>query len=327
MIFWLSLQQQQFDELNINREKRVIIDKMKYYILSVIVLLSCMTSEIVQAQELNATLVINSDKISGSNKQVFNTLQSALIEFINNKKWTTATFSQNERIDCNFTIIVNTMENNMFSCEIQVQARRPVYNSSYSTTIFSFRDTEFDFEYAEFEPLEYTENVLNSNLTATIIYYIYLILGFDFDSFALNGGQPYFQQAQQIVTLAQSQPSWNGWTAFSNRRNRHALITALTENQGDGFHTLWYNYHRKGLDEMAANADRGRTNIISSLPTMKELRSARPNSVLIQLFNECKLDEAVSIYSKATTQEKQEGYKLFTDLFPSSLSRYESLKN
>ena len=153
--------------------------------------------------------------------------------------------------------------------------------------------------------MEYTENMLNSNLTATVIYYIYMILGFDFDSFSPNGGQQFFQQAQQIVTLAQSEPSWNGWTAFANRRNRHALATALTENQGESFHTMWYNYHRKGLDEMAANADRGRTNLISSLSGLKELKNARPTSVLLQLFSYCKLDEAVSVYSKATMQEKQ----------------------
>jgi hypothetical protein len=282
---------------------------------------------IVRSQELNAILTINSDKVQGTNKQIFNTLENALSEFINTKKWTTATFSPNERIDCNFTIIVNSLENNLFNGEIQVQARRPVYNSTYTTTIFNFRDTEFNFEYTEFEPLEYNENTLNSNLTAVIIYYIYMILGFDFDSFSPNGGQSFFQQAQQIVTLAQSEPSWNGWTAFANRKNRHALATALTENQGESFHTMWYNYHRKGLDEMAANADRGRTNLIASLSALKELKNARPASALLQLFSDCKLDEAVAVYSKATMQEKQEGHKMFSELFPTASSRYESLKN
>ena len=277
--------------------------------------------------ELNAVITINSDKVQGTDKQIFTTLQRALTEFVNTKKWTTASFMQNERIDCTFTMIVNSLEGNVFDCEIQVQSNRPVYNSNFTTPTFNFRDTEFTFNYTEFEPLEYTENVLNSNLTATIIFYIYIILGFDFNSFGLNGGQPYFQQAQQIVTMAQSQPSWNGWTAFSKNRNRHALATALTENQGSVFHTLWYEFHRKGLDEMAANADRGRANIIASLPRLKELKDARPNSILLQIFSECKLDEVVSIYSKATTQEKQEGFKLFSNLFPSASTRYESLKN
>lgn len=297
---------------------------MKFF-LEIGVFLFCLSVS-VQGQELNATLTINSDKIQGTDKQVFNTLQKALTDFVNTKKWTTASFAPNERIECTFAIVVNTLEGNRFNAEIQVSARRPVFNSIYQTTIFNFRDTEFDFEYTEFEPLEYTENMLNSNLTATIIYYIYLILGFDFASFASNGGQPYFQQAQQIVTLAQSQPSWNGWTAFANRRNRHAMATALTENQGNTFHTLWYTYHRKGLDEMAANPDRGRANLISALPALKELKTQRPNSILIQFFSDCKLDETISVYSKATTQEKQEAYKLFSDLFPTATSRFESLK-
>ena len=280
-----------------------------------------------QVSELNAKLSINSSKIQGTNKEVFNTLQRALNEFINNKKWTNAKFSPNERIDCAFTMIVNTLEDNRFSCELQVQARRPVYNSSYTTTIFNFRDTQLDFQYTEMEPLEYSETTLQSNLTATIVFYIYVILGIDFDGFSPKGGSVFFQQAQQILTLAQSESSWNGWKAFENDRNRHALITALTENQSEGYRQFWYDYHRKGLDEMAANADRGRTNILEALPALTALKSARPNSILLQVFSDTKLDELVAIYSKATTQEKQTGYKTLSNLYPGQTNRLGSLKN
>lgn len=280
-----------------------------------------------QVSELNAKLSINSSKIQGTNKEVFNTLQRALNEFINNKKWTNAKFSPNERIDCAFTMIVNTLEDNRFSCELQVQARRPVYYSSYTTTIFNFRDTQLDFQYTEMEPLEYSETTLQSNLTATIVFYIYVILGIDFDGFSPKGGSVFFQQAQQILTLAQSEPSWNGWKAFENDRNRHALITALTENQSEGYRQFWYDYHRKGLDEMAANADRGRTNILEALPALTALKSARPNSILLQVFSDTKLDELVAIYSKATTQEKQTGYKTLSNLYPGQTNRLESLRN
>ena len=280
-----------------------------------------------QVSELNAKLSINSSKIQGTNKEVFNTLQRALNEFINNKKWTNAKFSPNERIDCAFTMIVNTLEDNRFSCELQVQARRPVYNSSYTTTIFNFRDTQLDFQYTEMEPLEYSETTLQSNLTATIVFYIYVILGIDFDGFSPKGGSVFFQQAQQILTLAQSEPSWNGWKAFENDRNRHALITALTENQSEGYRQFWYDYHRKGLDEMAANADRGRTKILEALPALTALKSARPNSILLQVFSDTKLDELVAIYSKATTQEKQTGYKTLSNLYPGQTNRLESLRN
>ena len=280
-----------------------------------------------QVSELNAKLSINSSKIQGTNKEVFNTLQRALNEFINNKKWTNAKFSPNERIDCAFTMIVNTLEDNRFSCELQVQARRPVYNSSYTTTIFNFRDTQLDFQYTEMEPLEYSETTLQSNLTATIVFYIYVILGIDFDGFSPKGGSVFFQQAQQILTLAQSESSWNGWKAFENDRNRHALITALTENQSEGYRQFWYDYHRKGLDEMAANADRGRTNILDALPALTADKIARPTSILLQVFSDTKLDELVAIYSKATTQEKQTGYKTLSNLYPGQTNRLESLRN
>ncbi len=280
-----------------------------------------------RANEFNAQVKINSDKIQGTNKQVFTTLQNALIEFINNKKWTDATFSINERIDCTFNIIINEMPSeSSFKAELQVQASRPVYNSSYITNLLNFRDTQLDFDYTEFEPLEYTENTLNSNLTATIIFYLYTILGLDFDSFSPKGGSAFFQQAQQIVTLAQAQTSWNGWKAFDSDRNRHAIVTALTENVAEDYRDMWYTYHLKGLDEMAANADRGRTTILSLLPVLEELKKTRPNSVLLQMFADSKLDEVVAIYSKATTTEKQEGYKLLSNLYPAMTTRMESLK-
>ena len=285
-----------------------------------------MFSWAVQAQELNARVTINSDKIQGSNKDVFTTLQKALTEFINNKKWTDATFAVNERIDCSFTIVMSEASDNSFKGEIQVQARRPVYNSTYTTTLLNFRDKQLDFEYTQFEPLEYTENVVNSNLIATIVFYIYTILGLDFDSFSPQGGTAFYQQAQQIVTLAQAQGTWTGWKAFDSNQNRHAISTALTDNTSGIFRDMWYTYHRKGLDEMAANPDRGRTTIVSALPALEQVRSARPTSVLLQIFSDAKLDEVVSIYSKATTQEKQEGLKILSNIYPTETTRLEPLK-
>lgn len=279
-----------------------------------------------KAQELNAQVKVDRQKIQGT-MTTFETLQKDLNEFINNRKWTDATFAVNERIDCTFNIIINEMpSDNNFKAEIQIQARRPVYNSSYTTSILNFRDTQLDFEYTEYQPFEYNENSLNSNLTATLVFYIYTILGFDFDSFSPKGGTPFFQQAQQIVNIAQAQASWNGWKAFDSDRNRHAIATAVTDNTSDAFREMWYNYHRKALDEMAANADRGRTTIISLLPVLEEIKKTRPTSVLLQIFADAKLDEVVSIYSKATTTEKQEGYKLLSNLYPAMTTRLEALK-
>lgn len=279
-----------------------------------------------KAQELNAQVKINRDKIQGT-LTVFETLEKALTEFINNRKWTDATFAVNERIDCTFNIIINEMpSDNSFKSEIQIQARRPVYNSTYTTTLLNFRDTQLDFDYTEYEPLEFTENTLNSNLIGTLVFYIYTIIGLDFDSFSPKGGTAFYQRAQRIVNLAQAQASWNGWKAFDSDRNRHAVATALTDNISDAFRDMWYNYHRKGLDEMAANADRGRTTIIELLPTLEEIKKTRPTSVLFQMFADAKLDEVVAIYSKATTTEKQEGYKMLSNLYPAMTTRLEALK-
>lgn len=297
------------------------MNKLKGFLLGLALSCSCAG----MAQELNARITVNGDKIANANKSVFTTLQNALTEFVNNRKWTDATFAVNERIDCSMTIIVNEMEESSFKGEIQVQARRPVYNSSYTTTLLNFRDQQFDFEYMEGEPLEYQENMLTGNLTATVVFYIYIILGLDFDSFSPLGGTAYIQQAQQIVSLAQSQ-SWSGWKAFDSNRNRHAVATALQDNASEAFRNLWYTYHRKGLDEMAANADRGRTTIIEALPALQEVKKARPTSVLLQMFSDAKLDEIVLIYSKATTQEKQSGYKLLQEIYPTETTRLEALQ-
>ena len=277
--------------------------------------------------ELNAKVTVNSDNVQSTNKQVFTTLQTALTEFLNNRKWTDATFAINERINCSFTLIINEMvSDNSFKGELQIQSNRPVFNSSYTTTLLNFRDKEVEFDYVEFEPLQFVDNTLDNNLVAILVFYVNIILGLDFDSFALDGGSAYFQQAQQIVSLAQSQASWTGWKAFDSNQNRHAVVTALTENQGEDFRQMWYTYHLKGLDEMAANPDRGRTTIIESLAGLQKLKSARPVSVLLQMFSDAKLDEVVSIYSKATTQEKQEGYKMLSELFPTAGTRLEALK-
>lgn len=297
------------------------MNKLKGFLLGLALSCSCAG----MAQELNARITVNGDKIANANKSVFTTLQNALTEFINNRKWTDATFAVNERIDCSMTIIVNEMEESNFKGEIQVQARRPVYNSSYTTTLLNFRDQQFDFEYMEGEPLEYQENMLTGNLTATVVFYIYIILGLDFDSFSPLGGTAYIQQAQQIVSLAQSQ-SWSGWKAFDSNRNRHAVATALQDNASEAFRNLWYTYHRKGLDEMAANPDRGRTTIIEALPALQEVKKARPTSVLLQMFSDAKLDEIVLIYSKATTQEKQSGYKLLQEIYPTETTKLEALQ-
>lgn len=279
-----------------------------------------------RAQELNARVTVNADKITSTNKQMFTTLENSLNEFLNTMKWSKATFSNNERVECTFNLIINQQSDETnFSSELQVTARRPVYNASYVTNTLNFRDKQLDFTYIEHTPIEFVENRLESNLVATLAFYSYVILGLDFDSFSPQGGNAYLRAAQQIANDVQSY-NWTGWTPFERNNNRHDLITALTDEGLKNYRSFWYTYHRKGLDEMVANADRGRSTILAALPVLKEIQEARPGTILLQLFADSKLDEVVNIYSKANTQEKKDGYELLNNLYPTLSDRLAPLK-
>ncbi|MDR2627846.1 MAG: DUF4835 family protein [Dysgonamonadaceae bacterium] len=287
----------------------------------------CLAAQTAASQELNAKVTVNSDKITGTNKQVFKTLENLLAEFLNTQKWTAATFATTERIDCTFNVIINQQSDETnFNAELQITARRPVYNSTYTTNLFNYRDPQWDFSYIEGSPIEYRENRLENNLVAVLSFYAYVILGFDFDSFAPLGGSACFRAALQIATEAQSQISWTGWTPFEKPNSRHGIISALTDEGLNIYRNFWYTYHRRGLDEMSANPDRGRTTIINALPALKEAREARPGTILLQLFSDCKIDELTGIYSKATAQEKAGGYELLTALFPTMSNRLDAIK-
>jgi hypothetical protein len=278
-----------------------------------------------QAQELNAKLTVNSSKIAGSDKTVFTTLQTALEQLVNGTKWTEATFSSIEKIDCTFSIIINSMSDNSFSGEIQVTASRPVYNASYITPTFNYRDQDFTFTYTEGETLEYTPNSISSNLIAVISYYSYVIIGLDYDSLAPNGGSPYFLTAMQIVNGAQSLGT-KGWAAFENDRNRHALALALTEESMKPFHELWYQYHRLGLDDMTSNVSRGKSQIASAIETLPKLKDVRTGNANVLFFGDTKLDEIVQIFGQSSSEEKQQLYKILNDLYPTKSSILEKLK-
>ncbi len=278
-------------------------------------------------QELNARVTVNSDRIQGTNKGIFTSLQTALNDFINNQKWSSTSFSINEKIDCTFALTIITQpSDNFFTAELLVQARRPVYNSSYTTNILNFRDTELDFEYMENAPIEYVHNTINNNLIATIVFYANLILGVDFDSFSPKGGSVFFREAQSIAMQAQGYSGWTGWTAFDKPNNRHGIITAFTDESLGSYRDLWYTYHRKGLDEMAANADRGRTTILEALPVLAELKKSRTSGILLQMFADSKLDEIVAMASKGTPEEKKSLYDLLMRVYPAMSSRLDPLK-
>lgn len=281
-----------------------------------------------QAQELNATVIVNSDKISGSNKQVFNSMQKDMQEFLNLHRWTDMQFQPAERIDCNFVITISSVtDEKTFKGDLQIQARRTVYNATYYTTLFNFKDNDFTFDYIEHSPVEFVEGSFTSNMTAVLAYYAYIVIGLDCDSYEKMGGTPYFNKAEAIVNLAQSQ-SVTGWKAFENDRNRYALINNLLDNNLVKFRETYYEYHRLGLDEMANSASKGSAKIAESLQNLREVNRARPSCVALMSFLEAKRDEIVNIYSKAPSKEKTDVYNLLMDIDPSQSAKYEPiLKN
>lgn len=281
------------------------------------------------AQEINCTVSVNSEQIEGSNKQVFETLKQTVEEYINQNKWTNLTFAEQEKIECSMLIIVNKVEDNMFTCEMQLQSRRPVYNTTYSTPLINFRDNQFNFTYQEFERLEWQQNTFTTNLTAMLAYYCYLILGIDTDSYQRLGGTPFFQACEDIVSTCQSasmdSKEQKGWLAFDSNRNRYALINNLMDEAFKPYRNFFYEYHRLCLDEMNTNVTNARARIAKGLPVLKDANRARPATYVINTFLDAKADELVSIFSKGTADEKKQVYDLLMDIDPTRQNIYENI--
>lgn len=295
--------------------------QIKKTIIWVAFLLICIGAK---AQELSATISINSSKIQG-NPQVFKTLEDQLRTFINERKWTNVEFLVNERIDCSFTIIINEMASNTFTGELQIQSRRPVYNATYTTTLINFRDPSFVFDYVEYQPLEFDANNIQSNLVANIAFYVYMVLGMDFDSMSPFGGTPYFRQMQTIANNVQPN-NWSGWETFGSDKSKYAIAGAFNTPAFEPYRQMWYDYHRTGLDDMAANADRGKVKVLQSVSVISSLHSQRPNLVLVTLFGDAKLEELVNVYSEATEQEKKQAYESLRNVYPTRTAELDKLR-
>lgn len=296
---------------------------MKKYILLLLLILyyshTC-------AQELNMKISINASKLGEVNQSVFTSLEEALNQFVNGHKWTDATFGSGELIDCSILITLDELtDQNLYKATLQITSSRPVYNSSYTTPLFNFRDSEFEFSYIQGENLQFNENNISSNLTAVIAYYVYIILGLDFDSFALGEGKPYFEKAFTIANNAQSLNTL-GWAVFGSDKNRYALGLALTEESSSDFHTMWYDYHRKGLDDMVANSARGRTAIERTVPLLQNIYKARPSSAIISFYGDTKLEELMNIYSTASVEDKKEASKILESMFPTKRYVLQKIK-
>jgi hypothetical protein len=283
----------------------------------------------INAQELKCSVSINSDQIEGSNKQVYETLKTAIEEYINQNRWTNMTFAEHEKIECSMLIVVKKAENNLYTCEMTLQSRRPVYGTTYTTPLLNFKDNSFNFTYEEFERIEYQQNQFTTNLTAMLAYYCYLILGHDSDSYQRMGGTPFFQQCEEIVNTCQSASmdatEQKGWLAFDSNRNRYALINNLLDEAFKKYRNYYYEYHRLGMDEMVNNVTNGRARIAEGLPVIKEAYRARPATYVINTFLDAKADELVDIFSKGTDKETKAVYELLMDIDPTRQNTYEKL--
>lgn len=291
--------------------------------------LLCCSPSTISAQELQAKITINHAQISGTEKGVFDNLQQTLLQFVNNRQWTHLQFQKNERIICNFNITVTKYDRdqNLFTCKALIQANRPVFNSAYTSTLYNNVDDNFTFRFAEYDQLEFNEQQIDNQLTALFAYYAYLIIGIDLDSFAPKGGEDILQRCMNLTNNAQNL-DYPGWKAFSDDRNRYAIISDYLDGALEPFRLLQYDYYRKGLDEMANNAERGRTEITAALETgLKKAKENRPLSLLPQIWTDFKKDELANIYrGKGTQKEKESIYELLFSINPSQNKYWDQVK-
>lgn len=283
----------------------------------------------VAAQELNARITINHSQIQGTDNAVFDELQQTLTQFVNDRQWTALQFQKNERIPCSFNITVTKYDKstNMFTCKAVIQATRTAYNSSYNTTIYSNQDNDFNFEYAQFDQLNFNEEAVDNQLTALIAYYAFLMIGINLDTFAPMGGEDVLQRCMNLANNCQNL-NFPGWKAFDNDRNRFAIINDYLDGAMKPFRQLQYDYYRNGLDEMATNADRGRTNISTAIEeNLKKCHEDRPMSLLPQIWTDYKRDELANIYKgKGTQKEKEQVYEILFGINASQNNAWQKIK-
>ncbi len=280
-------------------------------------------------QELRCNIQLITTKIPGTNKQVFQTLQGAITEFMNNTAWTNYKFSNNERIECNLLFNLTEVKgSDEYLGTLQVQARRPVFNSSYNTVIFNYVDNDLDFRYVEFQPLEFSETSYLSGLTSILAYYAYIILGINFDSFGLQSGTEMFQQAEKIVNNAQNaaEKGWRG-AESSNRRNRYWLVDNILNTDFQPVREFVYQYHRLGLDQMYDKIFDARNNIMESLELLQEVNRNRPDPFMhfLQVVLDAKSDEFVNVFREATDEEKRRVLNVLNQVDPTRKEKYSEM--
>ena len=302
-----------------------LLRPFRYFLL--IVLLS--GTDLIYSQELNCNVQVSAQKIQGSNRQVFESMQRDIYEFMNNMVWTNHVYSYAERIDCNILItLTDQFSADEFRGTIQIQLKRPIFNTTYNSTMLNFMDNNFQFRYVEFQPLEFDPNSYRSSLVSVLAYYAYMILGFDYDSFSTLGGTEFFQVAEKIVTNAQnaSEPGWKPYDGSRNR-NRYWLVKNVLDKEYEGVRRFIHEYNINGLDRMESRAAEARTSIAESLRLLQEVYRAKPDPYmyLVQVILESKTDELVSIFSEAFPEEKSRVIQILVEIDPGNRTKYEKI--
>ena len=283
------------------------------------------------AQELKANITVVSSQVSNNtNQNVFRTLQTALNNFINNRKWTSDNYQPNEKIECNFLFnLQSTGDLNVYNASLTIQAARPVFNTSYVSPIINFKDENIIFKYVEFQVMEFNENrvsgsdALTSNLTAIIAYYVNMILAFDYDSFSLRGGDPYFQKAQNIVNNAPDGRGISGWKAFDGSRNRYWLVENMLNSRYTIMHDVYYNYYRLGMDKLYEDENGARVEMLNVLNLLNNFSTDNPNKMISQFFFQGKSTELIKIFSKAPQQDKARASELLQKMDITNAGKYK----
>jgi hypothetical protein len=276
-------------------------------------------------QELQCMVSVVTGQIQTSDKKIFETLQKDLYEFVNNRHWTNDQYLQHERIDCSIMInITNRVSTDEFDATIQIQSRRPVYSTSYNSPLFNFIDKDFSFRYVEFQPMEFDEKQNRSNLTSVVAYYVYVILGLDYDSYSPRGGNEYFVKAQTIVNNAQNAAE-KGWKAFEGTQNRYWLVEELLSPQFTPLRECMYDYHRKGFDVMSEKLIPARSEVLNALRKLRKVNQDKPLSFSLAVFFLAKSDEIINLFSQATPDEKAQLINLLAEIDPANSNKYERI--
>lgn len=299
------------------------------YLKNTCLILLFMLPATLSAQELNCNVQVSAQKIQGSNRQVFENMQRDIYEFMNNTVWTNTVFSYSERIECNFLITINDqISADEFSGTIQIQLKRPVFNTTYNSTMLNFIDNSFRFRYVEFQPLEFDPTTHRSSLVSVLAYYAYLVLGFDFDSFSLMGGTEYFQMAEKIVTNAQNAPE-TGWKPYdgSRNRNRYWLVKNILDKEYEGVRRFVYDYSRNGLDRLESRTPEARASMVESLRYLQDVYRSKPDPFmyLVQIVIDARSEELINIFSESFPEEKSRVVEILTEIDPSRKTNYQKI--